>query len=153
MHEVPLCRKNCLLVVFLLFCCHCHHAPFPNDVPAWKMWHNDQFVMEAAAPMAPMPTRMLIITLLEGYPWSPCTEPYIFLHRSQPTTNPPNLECPSTRCDLNGRQRLQWCPTPDADADNSGPECWGIVVCSGAGSGAPWGLWEDGGRHGQWGTV
>jgi hypothetical protein len=27
---------------------------------------------------------------------------------------------------------------------------WFIVACGGAGSGAPWQLWEDGGRHGQW---
>jgi hypothetical protein len=29
--------------------------------------HNDQFGMEAAAPMALMPTRMLIVTSLESY--------------------------------------------------------------------------------------
>jgi hypothetical protein len=59
----------------------------------------------------------------------------------------------SKRCDQNGGQWLPWCPTPSAGANNSDPECWLIVVCSGAGSEAPWRPWDDGDRHGRWGTV
>ncbi len=81
---------------------------------------------------------------------SPGTKPYAFLCMSQPTTNPQH---PSTCRDLNGWQQLPWCLTPDADADNSCPECWQIVLCGGARSGAPWRPWEDGGRHDQRGTV
>ena len=59
----------------------------------------------------------------------------------------------STRRDQNGRQWPPWCPTPGAGAYNSRPECWLIVVCGGAGSEAPWRPWDDGDRHGRWGTV
>ncbi len=79
-----------------------------------------------------MPTRMLIVTLLEGHCRLPCTKPYIFLRRSQSTTN---LQCPLTCRDLNGQQRLPWCPTPGANADNSRPE------------------WEEGSCHDWQGTV
>ena len=67
MHEVPLCRKTCLLILFLLFC-HCRrHASFPKSVAAWTTWHNDQFGMEAAKPTALMLMWMLIVTSSEGY--------------------------------------------------------------------------------------
>jgi hypothetical protein len=59
----------------------------------------------------------------------------------------------STHRDLNGQQQLPWCPTFGAAAYNSQPACWLIVVCGSTGSGAPWRLWDDSGRHGQWGTV
>ncbi len=59
----------------------------------------------------------------------------------------------STRRDLNGQQRLPWCPICGAAAYNSQPACWMIVVCGGAGSRAPWRPWYDGGRHGRWGLV
>ena len=59
----------------------------------------------------------------------------------------------SMRRDQNGWQRPPWCPTPGAGAYNSCPECWLIVVCGGAGSEAPWRTWDDGDRHGRWGTV
>ncbi len=59
----------------------------------------------------------------------------------------------STRRDLNGRQRLPWCPTRGTAAYNSQPACWMIVVCGGTESGAPWRPWEDGGRHGRWGSF
>ena len=55
--------------------------------------------------------------------------------------------------DLNGRQQPPWCPTPSAGTYNSRPECWLIVVCGGAGSEALWRSWDDGDRHGRWGTV
>ncbi len=61
--------------------------------------------------------------------------------------------CLSTCCDQNGGQWPPWCPTPSAGACNSRPECWLIVVCGGAGSEAPWRPWDDGDRHGQWGTI
>ena len=73
--------------------------------------------------------------------------PYIFLRRTQPTTTP---QRPSTRRDVNCRQRPQWCPTPSTTAYNSRPSCLLIVVCGGARSEAPWRLWDDGGRHGRW---
>jgi len=44
----------------------------------------------------------------------------------------------STRRELNSRQRPPWCPTPGAATYNSRTACWPIVVCGGAGSGAPW---------------
>ena len=59
----------------------------------------------------------------------------------------------STRRNQNGRQRPPWCPSTRAGAYNSRPECWLIVVCGGAGSEAPWRPWDDGDRHGRWGTV
>jgi hypothetical protein len=106
--------------------------------------------MEAAAPTAPMPTVMLIVTSSEGYHQMPGTKPYVFLRRTQPTTNP---QLPSMHHDLNGRLRPPWCLTPGNDAYNSHPECWQIVVCGGAGSGAPWQQWDDGNRQGRRGTV
>jgi hypothetical protein len=147
MRKVSSCRKTCLLVLIILnYCRHRHRqALFSNDVAACTTWHNDQFIVKAAAPMAPTMTRMLIITSPEGYLQLPCTKPYIFLRRSHPTTTP---QCSSMRCDLNGQQRPPWCPTPNADAENSHPECWRIVICSGARSGVPWQPWEDSGHHG-----
>jgi hypothetical protein len=76
--------------------------------------------------------------------------PYVFLRRTQLTTTP---QRPSTGRDQNGRQRPPWCPTPDADAHNGHPVCWLIVVCGGAGSGAPWRPWDDGDRQGRRGTL
>ncbi len=138
MCKLACCRNHLLPLFLLLFRCRCHHTSFPNDVAAWMMQQNNKFGMEAAAPTAPMPTMMLIVTLSEGYRQTPGTKPYIFLCRTQPTTNP---QCPLMRRDLNDRLRLQWCLTPGDDAYNSRPECWRIVVCGGAGSGAPWRLW------------
>ncbi len=149
MHEVPSCWKTHLPVLFLLFCCHRCHASFPNDVAAQTTRHNNQFAMEATASTAPMQMRMLIVTFSQGYYQSPGTKPYVFLRRSQPTTNSQYLP---TRHDLNGRQQPPWCSTPGANTDNSRPECWRIVICGGAGSGAPWRQWEDGGRHGWQGN-
>ncbi len=94
-------------------------------------------------PTAPMRAGMLIITLSGRHRCLPGTLPYIFLHRTQLTTTP---QRPSTHCDLNGQQRLPWCPTPNADAHNGHPVCWLIVVCGGARSGAPWQPWDDGDR-------
>jgi hypothetical protein len=70
-----------------------HHY---SIIAAWTTQHNNQFSMEAAAPMAPMPTMMLIVTSSEGYCRLPGTKPYVFLCRTQPTTNP---QRPSTRHD------------------------------------------------------
>ncbi len=145
------CCRNCLLLLFLLlFRRRRHHTSFPNDVAARTAQHNNQFGMEAAAPTAPMLTMMLIVTLSEGYCQTPGTKPYVFLRRTQPTTNP---QCLLTRRDLNGRLRPPLCLTPGDDAYNSRPECWRIVVCGGAGSGAPWQPWDGGNRQGRRGTV
>ncbi len=62
------CRNRLLLLFFLLFCLHCHHASFTHDVPSRMMQHNNQFGEEAAEPTAPMPEGMLIVTL-SGKPW------------------------------------------------------------------------------------
>jgi hypothetical protein len=43
--------------------------------------------MEASTLTAMMPTMMLIVTLSEGYCQLPGTKPYVFLRRTQPTTN------------------------------------------------------------------
>jgi hypothetical protein len=138
------CCRNCLLPLFLLlFRRRRHHASFPNDVAARMTRHNNQFGVEAATPTAPMPRMMLIVTSSEGYRQMPGTKPYIFLRRTQPTTNPQRL---LMRRDPNGRLRLPWCLTPGNDAYNSRPECWRIVVCGGARSGAPWQPWEGGDR-------
>ncbi len=75
---------------------------------------------------------------------------YVFLCKTQLTTTP---QCPSTHRDQNGRQRPPWCPTPDADAHNGHSVCWLIVVCGGAGSGAPWRPWVDGDRQGRRGML
>jgi hypothetical protein len=66
----------------------------------------------------------------------PCMHIYQLIPSKNPCHN--NQQCPLRHCDLNGPQRLPWCPTPGAFADNSSPECWLIVVCGGTGSGAPW---------------
>jgi hypothetical protein len=56
------------MVLYLLFCCRGCHISFPNDVAAQTGEHINQFgIMEATVPMAPVPTRMLIVTSLEGY--------------------------------------------------------------------------------------
>jgi hypothetical protein len=129
------CRNHLLLLFFLLFCRHRHHASFPHDVPSWTTQHNDRFGVEAAEPTAPMPEGMLIITLPGRHRQLPGTLPYIFLRRAQLTRTP---QRPSTRPDLNGRQQPPWCPTSNADAHNGHPVCRLIVECSGAGSGEPW---------------
>ncbi len=59
----------------------------------------------------------------------------------------------STRRDLNSQHQLPWCPTRGAATYNSQPAGWMIVVCGGAGNGAPWRPWDDGGGHGRWGSV
>jgi hypothetical protein len=43
-------------------------------------------------------------------------------------------------------------PLP-APAHTTVAQCWLIVVCGGAGSEAPWRPWDNGDRHGRWGTV
>ncbi len=149
-YELACCRNRHLLFLFLIFCRRRHHASFPHDVSSPTMQHNNQFGVEAASPMAPMPVGMLIVTLLGRHCWSPGTLPYIFLRRTQLTTTP---QRPSTRHDLNGRQRPPWCPTPSPDAHNGHPVCWLIVVCGGAGSGASWRLWDDGNRQRWQGTL
>ncbi len=80
---------------------------------------------------------------------SPCQTsrgmlPYVFLRRTQLTTTP---QRPLTRRDQKGQQRLPWCPTPDTNAHNGHPVCWLIVICGGAGSGAPRRPWDDGDRQ------
>jgi hypothetical protein len=91
MSEFPSCRKTCLLVLlFLLFCRRRHrHASFPNYIAARTIWHNGQFGMEDVPPTALMPTRMLIVTSLEGYCRLPGTKPmYSYVdHNPQPTPN------------------------------------------------------------------
>ncbi len=150
MCKLTCCRNRLLPLFLLLFRHRRHHASFPTDVAARTTRHNNQFGVEAAAPMALMPMMMLIVTLSEGYRRTPGTKPYVFLRRTQPTTNP---QCPSMRRDLNGQLWPPWCLTPGNDAYNSRPESWRIVVCGGAGSGAPWRLWDGGNRQGQRGTV
>jgi hypothetical protein len=150
MCKLTCCRNRLLPLFLLLFCRRRHHASFPNDVAARTMRHNNQFSVEAAVPMALMPTMMLIVTSSEGYCRTPGTKPYVFLCRTQPTTNPQH---PSTHRDLHGRLRPPWCLTPSDDAYNSRPECWRIVVCGGTGSGAPWQPWDGGDRQGWRGTV
>jgi hypothetical protein len=150
MCKLTCCRNRLTPLFFLLFCRRYHHASFPNDVAARMTRLNNQFGMEAAASTAPMPTMMLIVTLSEGYCQLPGTKPYIFLGRTQPTTNPQH---PSTHHDLNGRLRPPWCLTLGTDAYKSCLECWQIVVCGGAGSGAPWHLLGGSNCQGWWGTV
>jgi hypothetical protein len=147
---VACCRNHHLLFLFLLFCRHRRHASFPHNVPSWMMQHNDQFSVEAAEPMAPMPAGMLIITLSGRHRQLIGTLPDIFLRRTQLTTTP---QCLSTHRDLNGQQRPPWCPTPNANAHNDHPVCWLIIVCGSAGSGEPWRLWDDVNRQGRRGTL
>jgi hypothetical protein len=144
------CRNPLLPLFFLLFCRHHRHASFSHNVPSRMTQHNDQFGVEAAKPTAPMLEGMLIITLSGKHRQLRGMLPYIFLRRTQLTTTP---QRPSTRRDLIGRQRLPWCPTPDADAHNGHPVCWLIVICGGAGSGAPWRPWDHGDRQGRRDTL
>ncbi len=53
------------------------------------MQHNNQFGVEAATPMAPMPTMMLIVTSSEGIAKSLVQNPtYSYVgHNPQPTHN------------------------------------------------------------------
>jgi hypothetical protein len=62
-----------------------HHSPMmllPGQCGTMTI-----FGMEAAGPTALMPRRMLIVTSSEGYRRSHGTLPYVFLCRTQPTTN------------------------------------------------------------------
>jgi hypothetical protein len=146
MCKLTCCRNRLLPLFFFLFCRCRHHTSSPNDVAAQTAQHNNQFGVEAAAPTTPMPTMMLIVTSSEGYRRSPGTKLYVFLRRTQPTTNP---QRPSMRRDLNGLLRPPWCLTPGDDAYNSRLECWQIVVYGGAGSEAPWRPWDCGDRQGR----
>ncbi len=148
--QITCCRNRLLPLFFLLFCRSRHHASFPNGVAARTTQHNNQFGMVAAVLTAPMPMMMLIVTSSEGYRQLRGTKPYVFLHRTQPTTNPQH---PLMRRDLNGRLWLPWCLTPVNYAYNSRPEYWRITVCGSAGSGAPWRPWDGGNCQGQQGTV
>jgi hypothetical protein len=150
MCKLTCCGNRLLLLFFLLFCCHLHHSSFPHNVPSRTTQHNDQFGIEAAKLMAPMPEGMLIVTLLGRHRQLPGTLPFIFLHRTQLTTTP---QRPLTHRDLNGRQQPPWCPTSNADAHKGYPVCWLIVVCGGASSGAPWRPWDDGDCQGWQGTL
>jgi hypothetical protein len=143
MCKLTCCRNSLLPLFLLLFHRRLQHASFPNDVAARTTRHNNQFGVKAATPTDSMLTMMLIITSSEGYRQTPATKPYIFLRRTQPTNNP---QRPLTRRDLNGQLQPPWCLTPGNDAYNSRPECWRIVVCGGAGSGAPWRQWEGSDR-------
>jgi hypothetical protein len=141
------CCRNCLLpLFFLLFRRHRRHASFPHDVPSRTTQHNDRFGEEAAEPTAPMPEGMLIATLSGKHRRLRGMLPYILLRRTQLTTTPP---CPSTRRDLIGRQQPPWCPTPDTNTHKGHPVYWLIVICGGAGSGAPWRPWDDSDRQGR----
>ncbi len=68
------------------------------------------------------------------------------MHHNNPTT-------PSTYHELNGKQWLPWCPTPNAATYNSHQAYWLIILCSSAGSEAPWRHWDNGGHHGWWGSI
>jgi hypothetical protein len=62
-------------------------ASFPNDVAVWATWHNSHIGVEAAAPTAQMPTRMLLVrrviaNCLVQYPMYSYVE-----HNPQPTHN------------------------------------------------------------------
>jgi len=150
MQEIASRRKPLLLLLFCLLCLHRQHASCHHDVLNRRTQRSNRFGMEAAKTTAPMPTGMLFLSLLGRQCQLSGILPYIFLRRTQPTTTP---QCPSTRHDVNCRQRPPWCPIPGAATYNSHPTCWLIVVCSGAGSEAPWRPWDDGGRHRRWGTV
>jgi hypothetical protein len=145
------CSRNRLLrLFFLLFRRHRRHASFPHDVPSRTTQHNDRFGEEAAKPTAPMPEGMLFVTLSGKHCRLRGMLPCIFIRRTQLTTTP---QRPSTGRDLIGRQRPPWCPTLDAYAHNGHPVCWLIVVCGGAGNGAPWRPWDDGDRQGRQETL
>ncbi len=62
------CRNRLLLLFFLLFCRHRHHASFPHDVSSRTTQHNNRVGKEAAKPTALIPEGMLIVTL-SGKPW------------------------------------------------------------------------------------
>ena len=137
------CRNHPLLLLILPVCCRRHCTSFLHDVPAQMMQKNKWFGVEAAKPTAPMPTEMLFITTLSGrHHQLPGTLPYIFLRRTQTTSNP-QCQSTTTRHVLNKGRQWPWCPTPGATANNGHTEYWLIGVCKSTGSGAPWrcGTW------------
>jgi len=111
-------RKPLLLFLFRLLRLHRRHASCRHDVLNWRMLRSDRFGVEAAETTAPMPTGMLFLTLLGRHHKLSGILPYVFLRRTQPTTT---SQRPSTRCDVNRRQRPPWSPTPCAAAYNSHP--------------------------------
>jgi hypothetical protein len=132
------CRNHPLLLLFLPVCCRRHCTSCLHDVPARMMQQNKRFDVEAAKPTAPMPMEMLFLTTLLGrHHQLPRTLPYIFIRRTQTTSNPQCLST-TTRHDLNKGWQWQWCPTPGAAANNGHTKYWLNGVSKGTGSGAPW---------------
>jgi len=86
----------------------------------------------------PMPMGTLFLTLPGRHCQISIILPYVFLHRTQPTTTPLH---PSM---------LPHSALRSAVAPNSHPACCWKDVCGGAGSEAPWRPWENGGCHGPW---
>ncbi len=148
MHEVPLCRKTCLLA-YILLCRHHCHASFPNNVAARMMQQQPIWCEGCRAHGfdANEDAHCHLVGNLLPIAW------YKILRIPTLITTQTNPQHPSTHRDLNGHQHPPWCPTPGVNADNSFPECWWIVVCGGVGSGAPWQPWEDGGHHGCGGRI
>jgi hypothetical protein len=121
-YKFACCRNIHLLFLFLLFRCHRRHASFPHNVPFWMTRYNDWFGVEAAKPTAPMPARMLFVTLLGRHRRSPGTLPYIYLRRTQLTTTPQCLSHVVTKWPTaaamvphSQRQCTQWSPSMLAD--------------------------------------
>jgi hypothetical protein len=143
------CCRNCLLLPLFCLLWH-HHRPTHHALimclPG-RGGSTTDFGMEAAKPMALMPTRMLFLTSSGRYHQLAVTLPYVFLPMTQPTTTP---HCLSMRRDQPGWRRLPCCPTPSAAAHNSHLTFWLIVLCGGTGSEAPWRPWDNSGRHGRW---
>ncbi len=141
MREIASSRKPLLpLLLFHFLCLHLCHVSYRHDVPNWRTQRSDLFGMEGAKMTARKPATMAggvcLLAILPSKNTLPTTQQRL-----------------STRRDLNGRQRPPWCPTPGAATNISQPACWLIFVCGGAGSGAPWRPWDNGGSHGQWGMV
>ncbi len=121
-----------LLLLFCILCPHPRHASCLHNVLVQPMQQSDHFGMEA--------TKMMALPWLVGG---------CFLGNLPGKNTHHNNPLVSLMCSYqNGLQR-----PPGATSYNSHPACWPIVVCGGARSGAPWLLWHDGGRHGQWGMV
>ncbi len=141
MQEIASSRKSLLLLLFRILHLHRHLTSCRHDVPNQQTQRSNWFVMEAAKTMG-----WKLATMVRG---GACLLPNL-PSKNRLTTTQQRL---STRRDIIGRQRPPWCPTPVDAAYNSQPACWLIVACGGAGSGAPWRLWDDGGCHDQRGMV
>ncbi len=125
------------LFLFILFHCHHCHASHPHNISFWTTQHNDQFGIEATEPTAPMPVRMLIVTLsgrhrrLPGYPTYSYTghnsqQPHNVCHTLWPKWPTAAIMVPHSQ-----RRCSQWSPSMLADCCMQQRREWGTMAAAG----------------------